>query len=67
MALRHAETTPPAPDPQSFGALVLDLYRRTVTRGTQATHLTPKDYDLLVLLADNAGRVVTNATALQRL
>ena len=67
VALRHAEPMPPSPGPQTFGAIVLDRERRTVTRGAQAIHLTPKEYDLLVLLADHAGRVVTHSMALQRL
>lgn len=67
VALRHAEPALQPPGPQAFGAIVLDRERRIVTRGEDAIHLTPKEYDLLVLLADNAGRVVTHATALQRL
>lgn len=67
VALRHADPTAPPPGPQSFGAIVLDRDKRLVTRDGVAIHLTPKEYDLLVLLADNAGRVVTHAMALQRL
>lgn len=66
VALRHAKPAA-APALQSFGAIVLDRDGRTVTRGNEAIHLTPKEYDLLVLLADHAGRVVTHAMALQRL
>lgn len=67
VALRHTETMPPPPGTQAFGAIVLDRDRRIVTLRGDVIHLTPKEYDLLVLLADNAGRVVTHATALQRL
>lgn len=67
VALRHAEPSPTPAGPQAFGIVVLDRDRRTVTRGDEAIHLTPKEYDLFVLLADNAGRVVTHSMALQRL
>lgn len=67
VALRHAEPTAAPPGPQALGAIVLDRDRRLVTRDAASIHLTPKEYDLLVLLADNAGRVVTHATAMQRL
>ncbi len=67
VALRHAEPMARPAGPQAIGALVLDRERRVVTRGDENIHLTPKEYDLLVLLADNMGRVVTHATALQRL
>jgi len=67
VALRHADPAAPLPGPQAFGTIVLDRDRRTVSRGAEAIHLTPNEYDLLVLLADHAGRVVTHATALQRL
>lgn len=67
VALRHAEPAAQPPGPQTYGAIVLDRERRTVRRGSSAIHLTPKEYDLLVLFADNAGRVVTHSMALQRL
>jgi two-component system KDP operon response regulator KdpE len=67
VALRHAEPEQRPVGPQEIGSMILDRDRRTVTRGGEAIHLTPKEYDLLVLLADNAGRVVTHATALERL
>ena len=38
--------------------------RRVVERDGTALKLTPKEYDLLVLLARNAGRVVTHKTLL---
>jgi two-component system, OmpR family, KDP operon response regulator KdpE len=67
VALRHAEPAIPYLGPETFGPVVLDRDRRTVTCAGQPIHLTPKEYDLFVLLADNAGRVVTHGTALQRL
>jgi two-component system, OmpR family, KDP operon response regulator KdpE len=44
--------------------LVIDTVRRVVERNGQALKLTPKEYDLLVLLARHAGRVVTHRTLL---
>jgi len=41
------------------GDLTLDRSRRSVTRGEQAIELTTREFDLLVLLAERAGRVVT--------
>jgi two-component system, OmpR family, KDP operon response regulator KdpE len=67
VALRHVDPTP-APEPvQAFGSITLDRERRLVSRNGEAVHLTPKEYDLFVLLADHADRVVSHATALQRL
>lgn len=44
----------------SFGELEIDSVRRLVSsRGTRL-HLTPKEYDLLLQLARNAGRVMTH-------
>jgi two-component system KDP operon response regulator KdpE len=40
--------------------LHIDLARRWVTLAGQPLHLTPKEYDLLCLLATQAGRVVTH-------
>ena len=41
-----------------LGAFALDSDRRQLTRDEVAIHLTPKAFDLLVLLADEAPRVV---------
>ena len=42
------------------GGLVIDLDKRLVTRAGAPVRLTPKEYDLLAVLARNAGRVVTH-------
>jgi len=47
------------------GDLKIDLARRKVTRGETDIHLTPKEFDLLRLLAQNAGKVVTHRQLLQ--
>jgi len=68
VALRHVDTAATLPTgPQTFGRIILDRDMRRVTRDGNAIHLTPKEYDLFVLLADNAGRVVIHAKALERL
>jgi two-component system KDP operon response regulator KdpE len=43
----------------SFGEVTVDLARRTVTRNGEAIHLTNLEYRLLVLLASNPGKVMT--------
>jgi two-component system KDP operon response regulator KdpE len=44
--------------------LVIDRERRLVSRDGQPIKLTPREYDLLVLLAQNAGRVMTHGQIL---
>ncbi len=43
-----------------IGDLVIDLDKRLVTRLGEPVRLTPKEYDLLAVLARNQGRVVTH-------
>lgn len=50
-----------------FGACALDAARREVRRHDAVVHLTPKAFDLLVLLIDEAPRVVPKAELHQRL
>jgi two-component system KDP operon response regulator KdpE len=40
--------------------LVVDMERRRVTLRENAVHLTPKEYEVLTILARHAGRVVTH-------
>ena len=42
------------------GTLRIDLVARTVTRQDAVVHLTPTEWDLLVVLATSAGRVLTH-------
>lgn len=44
--------------------LTIDTVRRLVARDSITLKLTPKEYDLLVLLARHSGRVVTHKTLL---
>jgi two-component system KDP operon response regulator KdpE len=46
------------------GALVIDLANRHVTVEGEEVHLTPKEYDVLRLLATNAGKVMTHRSLL---
>lgn len=64
VALRRTAAGAEGPVVRS-GDLVVDLERRQVTRGGEEIHLTPTEYDLLRLLALNAGRVVTHRTLIQ--
>ena len=48
-----------------IGELVIDYDRRRVSRGAHDVRLTPKEFELLSLLARNADRVVTHRTILK--
>lgn len=63
-ALRHRVREEGGLAEISVDGLVIDSVRRVVTRDGLALKLTPKEYDLLVLLARHAGRVVTHRTLL---
>jgi two-component system KDP operon response regulator KdpE len=47
------------------GALTIDFPRHRVVRGDDELHLTPKEFELLTLLARNADRVLTNRAILK--
>jgi len=53
---RPKSLTPPM---LQIADLKVDTGSRTVTRGTRAIELTPKEYDVLVYLARHAGRVMS--------
>jgi two-component system, OmpR family, KDP operon response regulator KdpE len=59
VALRHAQ---PSDEPQTytFAEVKIDLVRREVFRAQERLHLTPIEFKLLVLLARNAGKVLTH-------
>ena len=67
VALRHAQSAGGGAPVQTmeFGDLKIDLVRREVFRGTEEMHLTPIEYKLLVLLAQNAGKVLTHRQILK--
>lgn len=64
VALRQAGSGEAHPSQQRFGNLVLDLELRHVLVDGVPVHLTPKEFDLFVLLASHANRVVTHRQAL---
>jgi two-component system, OmpR family, KDP operon response regulator KdpE len=51
----------------TLGDLTIDEEAHRVERAGTAIHLTPKEFDLLVLLARNAGKVLTHRQILQSL
>lgn len=48
-----------------FGSICVDLVARSVTRASQAVHLTPIEYRLLVYLISHAGKVLTHQQLLR--
>lgn len=64
-ALRHRLAQESRPSVVRAGAVAIDLVRRLVTRNGERLTLTPKEYDLLAVLAAYAGRVVTHRQLLQ--
>ena len=59
-AARHAARAVGAVLRVEIGDLVIDMDKRLVLRSGVQVRLTPKEYDLLAVLARNAGRVVTH-------
>jgi two-component system, OmpR family, KDP operon response regulator KdpE len=60
--------TAATPEPQqiiSMGDFVIDVPQHKVLVRGQETHLTPKQFDLLVVLAGHAGQVLTHRALLQ--
>ena len=55
--LRQAEPPPPV---VHAGDLTIDIPRRLVTRAGEPVHLSPKEYELLVKLAEADGKVLTH-------
>jgi two-component system KDP operon response regulator KdpE len=48
-----------------FGEVRVDLSSRTVTKGTEAVHLTPIEFRLLAVLLANRGKVITQRQLLK--
>ena len=65
VALRHAAGQPTAPVIE-VGELRIDLERRVVARGGNEVHLTPTEYEVLKLLAQHAGKMITHRMLLQQ-
>ncbi len=66
LRLAHSRATMEEADRLRIGRLEIDLTGRTVTVGGQSVDLTPKEFDLLVLLASNPGRVFGRETLLEK-
>ena len=64
-ALRRGDAAPAASGEILRGDLAIDLDRRRVIRGGDEIRLTPKEFELLVLLAQHAGRVLTHRAILK--
>jgi two-component system, OmpR family, KDP operon response regulator KdpE len=60
VALRHAAPGAAQPARIVIDGLGVDLDKRLVSRDGAAIRLTPKEFDLLAVLARNAGRVLTH-------
>jgi two-component system KDP operon response regulator KdpE len=56
----------PAPPTLHAGDVTIDLERRLVVRGGDEVHLTPTEMSLLLVLARDAGKVITHRQILQR-
>ncbi|MGG3466365.1 response regulator [Neobacillus pocheonensis] len=65
VALRHNAKSQDEPI-LDFGRLVIDLSGRTVELDGEKIKLTPTEYELLKILATNAGRVMTHKQLLQQ-
>ncbi|MBD0417056.1 response regulator [Oryzicola mucosus] len=63
-ALRNRGRRDAIPTVMEVDGLTIDPIKRLVSRDGETVHLTPKEYDLLLLLARHAGRVVTHRTLL---
>ncbi|NKB15878.1 MAG: response regulator, partial [Sphingomonadales bacterium] len=59
-ALRHASQAAGEADKVVSGDLVIDIAAHAVSRAGNAIKLTPKEFELLAILARNAERVVTH-------
>ena len=65
VALRRIEPSPASAGPIVRGDLVIDRDRHRVTRGGEEIRLTPKEFELLVFLAQHPGRVLTHRAILK--
>ena len=63
--LRRVENPPSPSEALVRGDLVIDRERFRVLRSGEEVRLTPKEFELLALLAQHAGRVLTHRTILK--
>jgi two-component system KDP operon response regulator KdpE len=64
-ALRRSDSLPPPSEPLVRGDLVIDRGRFRVVRNGEEVRLTPKEFELLLFLAQHPGRVLTHRTILK--
>jgi two-component system KDP operon response regulator KdpE len=64
-ALRRVEAPPPSSEPIVRGGLVIDRERFRVLRDGEEVRLTPKEFELLLYLAQHPGRVLTHRVVLK--
>jgi len=64
-ALRHRVQSTGAQPVFKFGTVVVDLVKRIVTRDGEELKLSPREYDLLRVLVQHAGRVLTHQQILR--
>ena len=64
-ALRRVPALQMNPDRIRIGSLVIDFGARTVAKGGEPLHLTPKELDLLRYLTQHANQVVSHRELLQ--
>ena len=62
--LRHSKISDARSEMIQSDGLLIDLAHRTVMRSDTPVRLTPKEYDLLVLLGRHAGKVMTHRALL---
>jgi two-component system, OmpR family, KDP operon response regulator KdpE len=65
VALRRSEPASGGDDIIVRGDLTIDRQRHHVRRGTETIRLTPKEFDLLVFMAQRPGKVLTHRTILK--
>ncbi len=63
---RKEYLTPAGEETLTCGPLVVDIARRQVTKGDRNIELTMKEFDLLVMLMRNRGRVMTRDALLDK-
>lgn len=64
-AIRRSDSLPPPSEPLVRGDLVIDRGRFRVVRNGGEVRLTPKEFELLIFLAQHPGRVLTHRTILK--
>lgn len=64
-ALRRADKAPQPSEPIVRGGLVIDRERFRVLRDGDEVRLTPKEFELLMFLAQHPGRVLTHRTIIR--